>query len=109
MHKTPLTPLVITAGLALLSQLALAAPAVPVRITEGAASEYPALEQLYRDLHANPELSFREKKTAEKVAGELKKLGLEVTTQVGGHGIVGVLKMERGPRFWSARIWTRCR
>lgn len=47
---------------------------------------------LYRDLHAAPELSYEEAKTAERVARELRDAGLQVTTGVGGHGVVGVLK-----------------
>ena len=59
--------------------------------------EYASLEQLYRHFHANPELSFREEKTAARFASELKSLGFEVTTGVGGHGVVGVLKNGNGP------------
>src|SRR5262249_31918292 len=51
---------------------------------------------LYRQLHANPELSFEEKQTAESVAAELKSVGAEVTTGVGGHGVVGLLKNGKG-------------
>src|SRR4030095_758346 len=54
--------------------------------------EYPALFELYKHLHANPELSFHEEKTAARVADELKRAGYEVTTGVGGHGVVAVLK-----------------
>jgi hippurate hydrolase len=59
--------------------------------------EYASLEKLYVHCHAHPELSFREEKTAERVAQELKALGLEVTTRVGGHGVVGVLRNGAGP------------
>jgi hippurate hydrolase len=59
--------------------------------------EYPSLEKLYVHCHANPELSFREEKTAARVAQELKALGMEVTTKVGGHGVVGVLRNGAGP------------
>jgi hippurate hydrolase len=58
---------------------------------------YPRLEALYIDLHANPELAFEEKQTAAKLAGVLKTLGYEVTTGVGGTGIVGLLKNGPGP------------
>jgi len=47
------------------------------------------LETFYRDLHENPELSFQEKRTADRLATELRTAGLEVTTGVGGHGVVG--------------------
>ena len=44
-----------------------------------------------RDLHQHPELSGQEVRTAKVVADRLKKLGLEVRTGIGGHGVVGVL------------------
>ncbi len=59
--------------------------------------ESPSLGKLYAHCHANPELSFREEKTAERLAQELRALGIEVTTKVGGHGIVGVLRNGAGP------------
>ena len=45
-----------------------------------------------RDIHQHPELSNQEHRTAKLVAEHLKKLGLEVTTGVGGTGVVGLLK-----------------
>jgi len=59
--------------------------------------EYPSLEKLYFHCHTHPELSFREEKTAEQLAQELKALGIEVTARVGGHGVVGVLRNGAGP------------
>jgi amidohydrolase len=59
--------------------------------------EYASLEMLYKDLHTHPELSFREEKTAAKVAMELRRAGVETTTGVGGHGLVGVLANGKGP------------
>ncbi|HEX6573533.1 MAG TPA: amidohydrolase, partial [Gemmatimonadaceae bacterium] len=58
---------------------------------------YARSESLYRDLHQSPELSGRETQTAAKLAAELKQLGFEVTSGVGGTGIVGVLKNGAGP------------
>jgi amidohydrolase len=43
-------------------------------------------------LHASPELSHEEEKTAARMANELRKIGAEVTTGIGGHGVVGILK-----------------
>ncbi len=51
----------------------------------------------YRDLHAHPELSGHERRTAEVVADALAAAGCEVTTGVGGHGVVGVLTSGDGP------------
>jgi hippurate hydrolase len=61
------------------------------------ASIYPQMEALYRDLHEHPELSTLETETAAKLAAGLKGLGYEVTTGVGGTGVVGVLKNGAGP------------
>ena len=61
------------------------------------AKEVPSLTELYKELHANPELSLHEEQSAARVAAELRKLGIEVTENVGGHGIVGVLKNGDGP------------
>ena len=58
---------------------------------------YPQVESLYIDLHRNPELSLHEVKTAATLAEQLRKLGFEVTTGVGGTGVVGVLKNGSGP------------
>ena len=59
--------------------------------------EYPRLFELYKHLHTHPELSLHEEQTGQRVADELKGTGFEVTTRVGGHGVVGVLSNGRGP------------
>ena len=56
-----------------------------------------ALEELYYDLHAHPELAFAEHRTAGIVADRLTALGLDVTTGIGGTGVVGVLANGEGP------------
>ncbi|TWF93484.1 amidohydrolase [Saccharopolyspora dendranthemae] len=55
------------------------------------------LTALYKDLHAHPELSFQEHRTAAEVARRLEALGLEVTSGVGRTGVVGVLRNGSGP------------
>ncbi|MGC4893471.1 amidohydrolase [Micromonospora sp. DT31] len=52
---------------------------------------------LYRDLHAHPELSGMEERTAARFAAALREVGCVVTTGVGGHGVVGVLANGVGP------------
>jgi amidohydrolase len=51
---------------------------------------------LYKDLHRNPELSLMEFETSKKMAAGLKAIGFEVTTGVGGNGVVGVFKNGEG-------------
>jgi amidohydrolase len=64
---------------------------------EKLAAEMPSLITLYQHLHANPELSFQEEKTAARLAEELRGAGYEVTTGVGRYGVVAVLKNGSGP------------
>jgi hippurate hydrolase len=66
-------------------------------IEKRVATVYPALDVLYRHLHAHPELSLQEEQTAARLARELRATGLEVTEKVGGFGVVGVLKNGHGP------------
>jgi hippurate hydrolase len=55
-----------------------------------------SLVELYHHLHANPELSQHEGKTAARMAQELRDIGAEVNTDIGGHGVVGILKNGEG-------------
>ncbi|MEO7733870.1 MAG: amidohydrolase, partial [Kofleriaceae bacterium] len=83
--------------LVLLSAVSTARAGAPEPALAGIDEIYPKLDALYLDLHKNPELSMKEDKTAARLASELKALGYEVTTGVGGTGIVGVLKNGAGP------------
>jgi hippurate hydrolase len=56
-----------------------------------------AVDALYRDLHQHPELSQSEEQTSAKVAARLEAAGLEVTSGVGGFGVVGLLRNGDGP------------
>lgn len=51
-----------------------------------------AMTEVRRDLHAHPELSLEEARTADVVARHLEESGLEVTRGIGGHGVVGTLR-----------------
>jgi amidohydrolase len=75
---------------------ALALPAGAAPPIEEIAARLEALREnlieARRDLHRHPEISGQEERTAKVVAERLEALGLEVTTGVGGHGIVAVLR-----------------
>ncbi|MEG3179189.1 amidohydrolase [Sphingomonas sp. LT1P40] len=62
-------------------------------------ADYAAhLEKLFIDFHKNPELSFKEVRTAAIMAKELRAVGgIVVTEKVGGTGVVGVMKNGDGP------------
>lgn len=57
----------------------------------------PELERLYRDVHEHPELSMQEHRTAGVAAERLGDAGYDVTTGVGGTGVVGLLRNGDGP------------
>ncbi len=61
------------------------------------------LTALRRDLHAHPELGFEEHRTAAIVAERLRAAGLEVTTGIGGTGVVGTLRKGTGNRAIALR------
>ena len=81
------------------------------------ADDYDYVLDLYKHFHENPELSFKEKNTAARLAEELESLGFEVTERfgddwvkqkvmedegeiredVGGYGVVAVMKNGDGP------------
>lgn len=63
----------------------------------------PKVVEWRRDLHEHPELSGQEERTARVVAEHLRALGLEVRTNVGGHGVVGVLRGGRPGRVVALR------
>jgi len=63
----------------------------------GGGPDLDELAGLYRDLHAHPELAFAEHRTAGIVAERLRDLGYQVTTGVGGTGVVGLLSNGAGP------------
>jgi len=55
------------------------------------------LAPLFEHFHRHPELSFREERTAARLAAELRAAGVEVTEGVGGTGLVGMLRNGDGP------------
>ncbi|MEL6256153.1 MAG: amidohydrolase [Bacteroidota bacterium] len=57
----------------------------------------PEIEQLYKHLHANPELSLHEKESGKTMAKHTRDLGFEVTENVGGYGVVAMMKNGEGP------------
>jgi hippurate hydrolase len=57
----------------------------------------PELEDIYKDIHQNPELSMQEFRTAKIAADYLTKYQFEVTSGVGITGVVGIMKNGEGP------------
>lgn len=61
------------------------------------ATDYPKVEALYENIHTHPEIAFQETKTAEKLAGEMRALGFDVTEHVGKTGLVALYRNGTGP------------
>src|SRR5437763_2955423 len=74
-------------------------------VEKAATSELPSLLSIYQDIHAHPELSTREEKTAALMAKELRAVGCEVTENFGKYdnpnlkcfGVIGMMKNGTGP------------
>ncbi len=73
------------------------APASAQSLESQIRSDMPSLMELYREMHTNPELSFMEVQSAARMAAEATRLGFDVTQNVGGHGVVAVLRNGPGP------------
>ena len=69
----------------------------PTAILANVDTLLPELEAIYKDIHAHPELSMHETRTAKIAANHLKTNGFEVTTGVGQTGVVGILRNGIGP------------
>ncbi len=61
-------------------------------INEKLANRYDEVVSWRRYMHQHPELSFKEVKTAEYIKEKLLSFGLEVKTNIGGHGLIGILE-----------------
>ena len=65
--------------------------------------ELPELTAIRRDLHQNPELGFEVYRTADLVARELRRIGLDVTSGIGQTGIIATLRKGSSPRSVGLR------
>lgn len=79
-------------------------PLVLLPVAAGAESPQAWVEEhveellpIYRWFHQNPEVSFEEAETAARIAELWREAGFEVTTGVGGHGVVAILENGDGP------------
>ena len=85
--------------------LASSADAQQLKLDAALDQELPSLVSTYKTLHAAPELSHHEDKTAAVLASQLRGFGYEVTEHVGkypkpewqGHGVVAIMKNGAGP------------
>ena len=73
-------------------------PALPTLLAHA-----PELSALRRDLHANPELGFREQRTSDLIARRLEQWGIPCERGLGKTGLVGILRHGTGNRALGLR------
>jgi len=104
MTKTLLRPLAVaTALVAAIPAHAQLAPDTLAALDRQLAAVTPKLVEWRRDIHAHPELSGQETRTAKKVADRLRALGFDVRTGVGGTGVVATLRGGKPGRVVALR------
>jgi hippurate hydrolase len=75
-----------------------ATPAAAADFADSIKADYDKkLGAMFVDFHRNPELSFKENRTAKIIAKELRSAGATVTEGVGGTGVVGIMRNGAGP------------
>src|ERR1700675_2542054 len=90
----------------LVTALLIAAPVFAQNLTAVVDNQLSGLLEIYKDIHAHPELSHQESRTSALLANELRKAGYTVTERVGkypdgsaAYGVVAVLENGPGPRL----------
>ena len=73
------------------------------KVRDGAAAVQEKVIRWRRDIHQHPELGDQETRTSHLVADHLRDLGCEVRSDVGGTGVVGILKGEKPGRVVALR------
>src|SRR4051794_12790469 len=95
--KSLLASVALCTLLPLQAQAELDVPGLKAAIEQSVVSNYAALDALYKDVHAHPELAFQEVKTAARLAAEMRALGFDVTEKVGTTGLVAIYRNGDGP------------
>lgn len=88
----------LTLSIVLLSSFSLTNPVID-RVDQYLKADLDNLVSFYKKRHQNPEISLMEKETSKDLAAELRKAGYTVTENIGGYGIVGILKNGEGPQI----------
>ncbi|MGH2176784.1 amidohydrolase, partial [Enterococcus faecalis] len=60
-----------------------------MKVIDSIVAQAAGMAAIRRDIHAHPELSFQERRTADLVAARLTEWGIPVHRGLGGTGVVG--------------------
>ncbi|MCL3781285.1 amidohydrolase [Prolixibacteraceae bacterium JC049] len=106
MKKILLLSLGIILGIQVLGQTNTSLQSIHQDIQDETNRIFEELVEFRRDIHMHPELSEQEKRTSGKITSYLKKLGLDVKTNIGGYGVVGILHGAKDGKHiaWRADI-----
>lgn len=74
-----------------------------MKLLDSIVAEAASIVAVRRDIHAHPELSFQEVRTADLVAAKLTEWGIPVHRGLGGTGVVGIVKNGTSPRAVGLR------
>jgi len=74
-----------------------------MKVIDSIVAQAAGMAAIRRDIHAHPELSFEEQRTAELVAAKLTEWGIPVHRGLGGTGVVGVIRQGNSPRAIGLR------
>jgi amidohydrolase len=74
-----------------------------MRLVEPILAFQSELQQIRRDLHAHPELSYEEQRTSDLVAARLTEWGIPIVRGLGLTGVVGIIKNGDSPRAIGLR------
>jgi hippurate hydrolase len=75
----------------------LAGPASAASLQAAIDADYPYLDALFKQFHAQPELSMQEFETSDRLAAELENAGFSITRNIGKTGLVGTMHNGDGP------------
>ena len=67
------------------------------KIEKAIKADSQRIENIFKDIHQNPELGFMEVRTAGIVKNELISLGFDVKSGIGKTGVLGILRNGEGP------------
>ena len=66
--------------------------AIAEKVKQLIAEHYDEIVEIRRDFHMHPELSEQEERTMNKISEYLTAWGIPNKTNIGGHGVVGIIE-----------------
>jgi len=78
-------------------------PVAPMNLIDRIVQFHSEITTIRRDLHAHPELMYKEHRTSNLIASKLSEWGIPVTRGIGGTGVVGTLRNGAGSRSIGLR------